>query len=93
MLKRVLMVFVVSVLSACVSGTKPTDTYVGRDGQKTLIESDAEMCKRSCNEDYSRCMDTRAAGSDNSGVRGPSGVYGASGECRNALQRCVRGCK
>ncbi len=93
MLKRILMVLIVGVLSACVSGTKPSDAYIGKDGSKTLIESDAEMCRRSCNAEYSRCMDTRAAGTDTGGVKGPSGVFGASGDCRNALQRCIKGCK
>jgi len=93
MLKSILMLLTVGMISACVSGTKPAETYVGRDGQTTLIESDSEMCKRYCNEDYERCMDTRAAGSNNSGIHGPSGVFGASGDCRASLQRCVRGCK
>jgi hypothetical protein len=81
------------MLIGCVSGTKPADTYVGKDGLTTFIESDSETCRRSCNESYSRCMDSRAAGDNNSGVIGPSGVYGASGECRNALKSCLPTCK
>ena len=92
MTTRILMILFVGMLSACVSGTKPTDTYVGQNGKTTKIESDQELCQRSCNADYSRCMETRAA-SDNGGVIGPSGVFGASGACRSALHDCLPICK
>ena len=97
MTKRILMILVVgmlsaSLLTACISGVKPADTYTDRNGKTTVIESDKEMCKRSCNDDYSRCMDTSAA-QDNDGIHGPSGVFGASGDCRSALQKCLPGCK
>ena len=92
MMKRILIIAVLGMLSACVSGTKPPDTYVGQDGKTTIIETDSEMCRRSCNGDYSRCMDSRAAG-DNSGIIGPSGVFGASADCRTDLQHCLKGCK
>jgi hypothetical protein len=86
------MIMVVGMLSACISGVKPADTYIGQDGKTQIIESDKEMCQRSCNDDYSRCMDTRAA-QDNSGINGPSGVFGASGDCRSDLQKCLPTCK
>lgn len=93
MKKSILLIATVGMLSACVSGTKHTDSYVDKDGRVMLIENDAEMCKRSCNESYSRCMDSRAAGENNSGINGPSGVYGASADCRHALKSCLPGCK
>ncbi len=97
MQKRTLMMLVMGAfiavgLSGCISGTKPVDTYVGRDGKETVIESDKEMCKRSCNDDYSRCMDSSSA-VNNDGQQGPSGVFGASGECRTSLKNCLPGCK
>jgi hypothetical protein len=92
MTQRILILLAVGVLSACVSGVKKPDTYVGQDGKTTIIENDVEMCQRSCNADYARCMDSRAA-TDNSGVIGPSGVFGASGDCRSALQDCLPSCK
>ena len=92
MTKRILMIMVVGMLSACVSGTKPVDTYVGQDGKATRIESGRESCERSCGADYSRCMETKAA-TDNGGVIGPSGVFGASGDCRSALHACIPQCK
>ena len=97
MTKRILMIMFVGMLSTgllsgCISGLKKPDTYVGKDGKVTVIENDRESCQRSCNEDYSRCMDSRAA-EDNSGINGPSGVFGASGECRDDLQKCLPGCK
>ncbi|MFA5040689.1 MAG: hypothetical protein WC464_03540 [Bdellovibrionales bacterium] len=91
MTKSILIIFVVGMLFGCVSGTKPADTYVGRDGRTVIIESDSEMCRRACNEDYARCMDTRAAG--DSGINGSSEIFGASAECRTALQRCLSSCK
>ncbi|MDR3425625.1 MAG: hypothetical protein P4M13_11235 [Alphaproteobacteria bacterium] len=87
-----LIVAVVGMLSACVSGTKPPDTYVGQNGKVTRIESDREMCERLCNEDYSRCMDSRAA-STNEGLGTPPGLFGASGDCRTALKHCLPECK
>jgi len=93
MIKRILMIAIVGMLSGCISGVKPADTYTSRDGKTTVIESDKEMCTHSCNDDYDRCMETRAAGENNSGINGPSGVFGASGDCRNALQHCLPGCK
>jgi hypothetical protein len=91
--QRILIISIVGALSACISGTKSPDTYVGQDGKTTIIESDAEMCKRSCNEDYDRCMESRSAGDNNSGINGPSGVFGASGDCRSDLQKCLPTCK
>jgi hypothetical protein len=92
MMKSILMILVVGMLSACVSGRKPPETYIDQSGKATVIESDAEMCKRSCNEDYSSCMDTHAA-STNEGANLPSGMFGASGQCRTSLQSCLRTCK
>ena len=60
MLKSILVIAMVGMLAACVSGKRPPETYVGKDGKATIIESDSEMCKRSCNDDYSRCMDKSA---------------------------------
>ena len=84
--------FLVGMLGGCISGTTPPDTYVSQDGKTTIIESDREMCQRSCNEDYSRCMDSSPA-SDNEGINGPIGVFGASADCRTDLQKCLPGCK
>jgi len=94
MTKRILMIMVVGMLSACISGVKPADTYVGQDGKVTVIENDRETCQRDCNADYSRCMDSSEAGGDNSGlVDAPKGMFGASAECRNALESCLPVCK
>jgi hypothetical protein len=89
----ILMISFVGMLSACVSGHKQPDTYVSQDGKTTIIETDKEMCERSCNEDYSRCMDSSAA-QDNSGlVDVPHGMFGASADCRSSLQKCLPTCK
>ena len=90
--RLILLSLTVGMLAACISGKRPPETYTAQDGKTTIIESDAEMCKRSCNEDYDRCMDSHAA-QDNSGINGPSGVFGASGDCRSDLQKCMPTCK
>jgi hypothetical protein len=92
MKNRIFMLAIVGLLSACVSGTKQPDSYIGKNGKTTIIESDSEMCRRSCNESYSRCMDSHAA-RNNEGINGPSGVLGASADCRNTLQNCLPTCK
>jgi hypothetical protein len=79
-------------LAGCISGKKPPETYTDKEGNTTVIESDHEMCVRSCNEDYSRCMDTQSA-QDNSGVNGPRGMFGASADCRRNLKDCLPGCQ
>lgn len=91
-LKSILAIATLGMLSACVSGVKPSESYVDRSGRVTVIESDRDACRRSCNESYSRCMDSRAAGENNSGINGPSGVYGASAECRQVLKSCLASC-
>lgn len=91
MLKHILMIMVVGMLSGCISGKPPSDTYVDRTGKASVIESDRQQCERSCNQQYSRCGETAAA-RNNGGINGPS-IYGASGECRSDLSACMVGCK
>ena len=92
-IKIIPMILIVGMLSGCISGRPPADTYTDQNGKTTRIESDREMCERSCNEAYLRCMDSSAAG-DNSGlVDAPRGMFGASADCRNDLQKCLPPCK
>lgn len=95
MTRRALLTIVgvaLAALTGCVSGVKPPETYVGQNGKVTVIESDREMCERSCNDTYDRCMESGAA-VDNSGVNGPTGYVGATGECRDDLKNCLPTCK
>ena len=88
----ILMMMVVGMLTGCISGTTPTDSYTNKTGKTTLIQSDREQCTRSCNEEYSRCMDTQAA--RQSPVAGaPDGMFGASSDCRSALKDCLPDCR
>jgi hypothetical protein len=80
------------LLVGCISGRPKSDTYTDSNGKTTLIQSDKEICVQSCNDDYSRCMETDDA-QDNSGVHGPKGMFGSSAECRSALKDCLPGCK
>ena len=77
-------------LSACISGVKEPDTYTDSTGKTTLIETDREACTRSCNEEYSRCMDTEPA--ESSAFHESSGMFGASADCHNDLKSCLPAC-
>jgi hypothetical protein len=80
------------MLSACISGVKPADTYTDSAGKTTVFETGRESCTSSCNEDESKCMESDSA-QDNSGINGPRGMFGASAECRNDLKSCLASCK
>lgn len=80
------------LLSGCISGRPKSETYTDSAGKTTIIQSDKDMCNQSCNDDYSRCMETDDA-RDNGGVNGPKGMFGASAECRSALKDCLPTCK
>jgi hypothetical protein len=80
------------LLSGCISGRPKDDTYTDMSGKTTIIQSDRDMCTQSCNDDYSRCMETDDA-QDNGSVNGPKGMFGASAECRTSLKNCLPGCK
>ncbi len=80
------------LLSGCISGRPKEDTYTDSAGKTTVIQSDKDMCTQSCNDDYSRCMETSDA-QDNGNVHGPAGMFGASAECRTTLKDCLPTCK
>ena len=88
---RFLLIAALLPLAACISGTTPPDTVTAPNGTKTVVQTDSEQCKSSCNQDYARCMDSDPAQS--SPVNGPSGMFGASSDCRSALSSCLPGCK
>lgn len=92
MLRSILVIASVGMLMACVSGTKPPDTYTSPSGKTTIIESNSETCRRSCNSDYSRCMDTNPARNNEGLVDVPAGMFGASADCKDSLRTCLRGC-
>ena len=79
--------------SPAVFPASPTSTtYTSPEtGKTTVIESDKEMCEHSCNDNYTRCMETGPAEDKMPGM--PQGMFGPSGQCRNELQSCLPGCK
>jgi hypothetical protein len=79
-------------LTACVSGRPESTVYTSpTTGKSTVIESDREMCQKSCNDDYSRCMDSA---SSNTAIPGaPAGMFGISAECRKELSECLPSCR
>jgi hypothetical protein len=80
------------VLSGCISGKPPADTYTSETtGKTTLIQSDKEMCESSCNDDYTRCMETQPAENTLPGTT--PGMFGPASECRSELSSCLPGCK
>lgn len=88
---RTVLVLGMLALGGCISGAKPPDTYTDSTGKTTLIETDRETCIRSCNEAYSRCMETEPA-QNNSGLRQDPSMFGAKADCRNDLQSCLPPC-
>jgi uncharacterized protein YceK len=87
-----LMLVVMGLLSGCISGKPSRDTYTDKAGKTSVIESDREQCEHSCNDSYSRCMDSTDARS-NGGINGPANMFGASSDCRNQLSQCLPACK
>jgi len=80
------------LLSGCISGRPPQDTYTSdTTGKTTVFQTDREMCESSCNEDDSRCMDTEPANETLPGTT--PGMFGAAAECRDELASCLKGCK
>lgn len=88
----VYVLLAVLALSGCISGKPSRDTYTDKSGKTSVVESDRESCERSCNDSYTRCMDTTDARS-NSGIKGPANMFGASSDCRNELSKCLPACK
>jgi hypothetical protein len=93
MMKRILVIAVVGMVSGCVSGVKQPDSYTSAGGKTTIIESNAEMCRRSCNNDFSRCMDTVPAQTSGGLTDVPTGMFGASADCKNSLRSCLVACR
>ena len=88
---NILMIGFVGMLAAC-AAPHPVDSYTSpTTGVTEKIQSNKEQCIAACNETYSSCMDSRAA--QYSGVNGPSGMFGASAECKDDLRDCLPGCK
>ena len=84
--------FLLLGLAACVSGAAPVENYTSASGVATPIATDQESCKRACNADFSRCLDSsasRRSASDNA----PADLFGASADCRDALKKCLPRCK
>jgi hypothetical protein len=88
---KTILLFGLMSLSGCISGVKETDTYTDRNGKTTIIETDREACTRSCNEDFSRCMDTEPA-QTNGGLHDAPNTFGARGDCHDNLKDCLSGC-
>lgn len=85
------LIIMVGMLAACVSGKPAPETATGLDGQILQISSPQADCERSCNRSNSICMESFEA--QNSGANMPSGMTGASGECRAELKKCLKMCK
>jgi hypothetical protein len=89
---RILIIVLMGMLAGCASSASKTDTYTDRNGDKIPIGSDRELCTRSCNDEDARCMDTDVS-IRNGGVNEPTGMFGASADCRETLSNCLKECK
>ncbi len=78
--------------AACTPAPQRTDTYTSGSGDVVFIENDREACVRSCNADYDRCGDTRAAG-EQVGRGQMTGVFGGAADCKADLKSCLSSCK
>lgn len=88
--RTILLLIGVGMVAGCVSGKKTPDTYTAGTGSTVRIESSREQCTTACNRNYDTCMDSY--GAQNSGVNMPSGMTGASAECRSSLSACTLRC-
>jgi hypothetical protein len=95
----ILLLMAAGSLAGCISGKPPLDTYTSpATGETTVIESNVEMCQRSCNDDYTRCMEGSLTAEDLPGVPQATpgvrpGVMGVSGDCTHELRDCLPRCK
>lgn len=79
-------------LSACTAAPKHTDSYSGASGV-VPIETDREVCVRSCNADFDRCSDSRPA-QERVGRGGQmDGVFGGAADCKDDMKSCLARCK
>jgi hypothetical protein len=80
------------LLAACISGKPEPETYTNKEGQVTTIESDKDLCIRSCNDDYERCSD-RGTTYQFDRSQDVNDIYGVSATCRDELKACLPRCK
>lgn len=91
-LRPAMLVLLLVGVSACSGHYKPRDSYVGRSGAVTTLQSDSQSCQSSCNSEFERCSETGAA-------QGPvgrgrlTGIIGAKADCSAKLRSCLKVCR
>lgn len=82
------------VLSACSAAPRRSESYTSTaTGAVTSFDTPRESCVNSCNADFDRCGDTRAAESAVGRSGAFSGTLGAAADCKAALRSCLATCK
>ena len=83
-----------TTLAACSAAPRKYDSYTSNaTGAVTVLESPRESCITSCNTEFDRCSETRAA-EDVVGRSGAfTGLLGAAADCKAALRSCLAACK
>ncbi|MCL2469486.1 MAG: hypothetical protein FWF24_04555 [Alphaproteobacteria bacterium] len=80
-------------LSACTPAQRSNETYRNGQGEVTILETDNESCTRACNNDFDRCASTNAATRQTFEDRIFNKMFGAKGDCRADLRRCLARCQ
>lgn len=80
-------------LSACSGAKKDRDSYTSGSGQVMFLENDMESCSRSCNADFDRCNDSKAAQRDVGRDGQMNAVFGGGADCRDDMKACLGRCK
>lgn len=84
--------FGLTLLCACTAAPKHADTYTDSAGATLYLESDRDSCVRSCNVDFDRCGETKAAKTP-VGRGDMTGILGSGAECKDSLKTCLAGCR
>jgi hypothetical protein len=90
---KALFLFTVSLfVVSCTAAPNAAATYTSNSGAVVYLDNDRESCVRSCNADFDRCGDTRAAQAP-VGRGQMTGILGGAADCNAALRTCLGACK
>lgn len=80
-------------LAACSAAPKKSDTYMSGSGAVMYLDNDQEACTRSCNAEFDRCGDSRAAQEQVGRSGQMTGVFGGQADCKDDMRSCLSRCK
>ncbi len=89
----ILLLLVAGVAACSAAPRKNADTYTSSTGAVTIIENDQESCRRSCDAEFNRCSETKAAQRDVGRDGQMNAVFGGGADCRDDMKACLGRCK